>query len=107
MGYAPSSMSAGPPPCDRFAQRASTSSLVLQATRNDIEGLNERALPFYGYCAWDPSGKLVQGPVSFNPTTLGTITQIAPTSSTEFISGATWAVGNGMVVNMAWVKVIL
>ncbi|UCD13408.1 MAG: hypothetical protein JSW60_07585 [Thermoplasmatales archaeon] len=61
--------------------------------QNDINGINERAVPFYGYCTWDPSSTLVPGPVSFNPTTPGTITQIASTSSTEFISGGTWAVG--------------
>jgi hypothetical protein len=81
------------PPSSGLATTTASNTMAEVQVQNDIEGLNERALPFYGYCAWDPSGKLVQGPVSFDPTTPGAITQIAPTSSTEFISGATWALG--------------
>lgn len=61
--------------------------------RDDIEGLNVRTPPFYGYCAWNASSNLTKGPVSFDPTTPGNITQISYTSSNEFISGATWALG--------------
>ena len=61
--------------------------------QNNFFDSNERGVPFYGYCAWDPSSQLTQGPVYFNPTTPETITQIAPTISTEFISGGTWAAG--------------
>jgi hypothetical protein len=60
---------------------------------NHIKGLNFQNLPFYGYCAWDPSNKLKEGPVSFNPATPGTINQTELTSSSEFISGGTWALG--------------
>ena len=59
---------------------------------NDLGTLNDRSLPFYGYCTWK-TGELIQGPVSFNPATPGMIDQIAPTSSNSFISGATWALG--------------
>ena len=60
---------------------------------NNLCSLDERGTPFYGYCAWDPNSVLVQGPVYFYPSTPETITQIAPTISTEFISGGTWAAG--------------
>lgn len=45
---------------------------------------------FYAYNLNDPSGVLVPGPVKFNNTNPGDITQLAATSSTEFIAGATW-----------------
>jgi len=61
--------------------------------KNKLDDLTETDGPFYGYCAWDPSSVLTQGPVYFNPSTPETINQIAPTSSTEFISGGTWAAG--------------
>ena len=61
--------------------------------QNDKEGFNERGVPFYGYCTWDPSEALVPGPVYFNPTSPGNITQIRWTSSIGFISGGTWATG--------------
>ncbi len=80
------------PSCGLVTASVSIKEIGIQF-QNELERLNERAVPFYGYCAWDPSGMLVQGPVSFNPTTPGNITQIAPTSSTEFISGGTWAAG--------------
>ena len=76
-----------------LAMTPASSEMAEVQIQNDVEGLNERAVPFYGYCAWDPSGTLVQGPVSFNPTTPGNITQVAPTSSTEFIPGGTWVAG--------------
>ena len=61
--------------------------------RDDIEGLNVKTLHFYGYCAYVPSLTLVNGPVYFNSTTPGDIIQISYTSSNEFISGGTWALG--------------
>lgn len=77
-----------------LAEISATCETVEVKIKNDIGKLNEKTLPFYGYCAWDPSGNLINGStVSFNPTTPETINQIAPTSSNDFISGATWAVG--------------
>ena len=76
-----------------LASMQAFSEIAEVKVQNNIEGLNERGLPFYGYCAMDPTIELIQGPVSFNPTTPEIIKQIAPTSSNEFISGATWAVG--------------
>ena len=61
--------------------------------QNNLYNLNEQGVPFYGYCAWDPNSVLIQGPVYFYPSTPETVTQIAPTISTEFISGGTWAAG--------------
>jgi hypothetical protein len=61
--------------------------------KNVEEGLTDRATPFYGYIPYDPSGVLPVGPCSFLPTTPGVITSLLPTSSTDFISGGTWALG--------------
>jgi len=60
---------------------------------NQEKSLNTQISQFYGYCTWDPSTTLTQGPVYFNPDTPEMIKQIAPTSSTEFISGGTWVAG--------------
>jgi len=63
---------------------------------NDIDELNLRTLPFYGYCAWDPTpppDNLKEGPVSFDPSAPDNISQIKKTSSSAFISGGTWALG--------------
>ncbi len=46
---------------------------------------------WYAYLAEDPSGTLVEGPVNFDPSAPGGITQLAPTSSNEIITGACWA----------------
>ena len=62
----------------------------MASQSNDIGVLNGRDTPFYAYCAWDPSGTLVEGPVYFDPATPGTITQLAPTTSIDFIAGGTW-----------------
>lgn len=45
---------------------------------------------FYAYNAYDPSGTLVEGPVYFDSDIPGTITQLAPTTSGDFIAGGTW-----------------
>ncbi|MFW6120292.1 MAG: OmpL47-type beta-barrel domain-containing protein [Petrotogales bacterium] len=45
---------------------------------------------FYAYNANDPSGTLVEGPVKFEPTVPELITQIAPTTSDDYITGGTW-----------------
>ena len=60
---------------------------------NKITKQHGRGLKFYAYNAYDPSGQLVEGPVYFDPSDPGTITQIAPTSSNDFISGGTWGDG--------------
>jgi len=60
---------------------------------NDKEKLNNRALPYYGYCTWDPNNTLIPGPVKFNPSSPENITQIKWSISIGFISGGTWAVG--------------
>ncbi|MDD3527755.1 MAG: GEVED domain-containing protein, partial [Bacteroidales bacterium] len=47
----------------------------------------------FAYNAYDPSGALVEGPVTFDIINPGTMNLLAPTSSGEFIAGATWANG--------------
>ena len=74
-------------------KNAVISNMAEVQIKNKLDDLTETDGPFYGYCAWDPSSVLTQGPVYFNPSTPETINQIAPTSSTEFISGGTWAAG--------------
>ena len=49
--------------------------------------------PFYGYICYDPLGTLTLGPCSFMPTTPGTLNLLAPSTSTDFLSGGTWANG--------------
>nr|NQU92678.1 hypothetical protein [Bacteroidota bacterium] len=46
---------------------------------------------FYAYNAWDPSGVLPEGPISFFSATPYTTSLIAPTTSSDFIAGACWA----------------
>ena len=55
---------------------------------------NDKGEPFYAYNAFDPTGILDEGPVYFYPDNPGNITQIAPTTSTDFISGSTWTKDN-------------
>jgi hypothetical protein len=55
--------------------------------------LDMGGVPFYGYVAYDPLNILTLGPCSFMPTTPGIIISLAPTSSTDFLSGGTWASG--------------
>jgi len=52
-----------------------------------IEPLDDR---MYGYNAYDSSGQLLEGPVWFIFDDPGTIEQIAPTQSDDFIAGATY-----------------
>lgn len=66
-----------------------------------IGGLESRGIPFYAYNYNDPSGMLVEGPVYFYPSDPGTITQIAATSSTDFISGGTWT-SDGIWYGCEW-----
>ena len=77
----------------------STCGMADKIIYDDIENLQfkdnkgiliNKGEPFYGYCAWDPSSVLDEGPVVFDSETPGIITQLAPTSSIDFISGATW-----------------
>jgi hypothetical protein len=79
-------------PSSRLAITEHSNKLAEVHFRNDIEELNKGTLPFYGYCAWYP-GRPFEGPVSFNSTTPGDITEIKKTSSEGFISGGTWALG--------------
>jgi hypothetical protein len=48
----------------------------------------------YGYNAYDPSGALVEGPVTFQLITPGTLNLLAPTSSADFIACGTWVTGD-------------
>jgi hypothetical protein len=80
------------PSCRPATTTTITKTERVQIQKN-IETSNKGVAPFYGYCVWDPSGTLVQGPVYFYPTDPGTITQIASTSSNDFISGGTWTTG--------------
>jgi len=71
-------------------------------SRNEIDGLNIQSFRFYGYCANDPSGKLLDGPVTFNSTSPEDIRLIEETSSSSFISGGTWALGKWYACEYAW-----
>ena len=79
-------------PSSGLANITETREIIDVKIKNDIEKINDRSLPFYGYNTWK-TGELIQGPVSFNPAKPDIINQIAPTSSNSFISGATWALG--------------
>jgi hypothetical protein len=45
----------------------------------------------YAYNAYDPSGGLVEGPVTFDLAMPGMVNLLAPTGSSDFIAGATYA----------------
>ena len=47
----------------------------------------------FAYNAYDPSSVLVEGPITFDLETPGSLTQLAATSSSDFIAGACWADG--------------
>ena len=47
----------------------------------------------YAYNAYDPSGVIVEGPVTFDVVNPGNMNLLAPTSTADFIAGATWANG--------------
>ncbi len=47
----------------------------------------------FAYNAYDASGALVEGPITFDLASPGSLTQLAPTSSGDFIAGADWADG--------------
>lgn len=57
---------------------------------NEIIDLEFRGTQFYAYCYKDPSGTLVEGPVKFDHSDPGSIIQLAPTTSNDFIFGGTW-----------------
>ena len=59
-------------------------------SQSNIISLNNEDEQFYAYNVYDPGGILVEGPVYFTPEDPGIITQLAPTTSTDFISGGTW-----------------
>jgi len=94
------------PSCGLASNISASCKMTDVQVLNDIEGINERALPFYGCCAWNATSNLTKGPVSFNPANPGNITQIAPQNENckEFISGATWAVGKwyGCEFGLGW-----
>ena len=77
-------------PCELANTMGSRDKENLVSQSDNVGGLNGRGVPFYAYNAWDPSGVLLEGPVYFDPATPGTITQLAATTSTDFISGGTW-----------------
>jgi hypothetical protein len=74
------------PSCDRAPNIRSE---VEKTTKQSIVG----GTPFYGYIAYDPQSLLTIGPCYFMPTTPGTLNSLAPTTSTDFLSGGTWANG--------------
>jgi hypothetical protein len=47
----------------------------------------------FAYNAYDASGALVEGPITFDLASPGSLTQLAPTSSGDFIAGGDWADG--------------
>ena len=49
--------------------------------------------PFYAYDAYDPAGLVPEGPVSFFREHPGSITSLAGTTSSEFISAGSWVNG--------------
>jgi hypothetical protein len=66
---------------------------ITNVVEESLYPLDMSGTPFYGYVAWDPLSILTIGPCSFMPTIPGIITSLAPTSSTDFLSGGTWASG--------------
>jgi hypothetical protein len=66
----------------------------LKNQNQNIAYIDIKETIFYGYNAYDPSGVLKEGTVYFKPADPGTITQIAPTMSSDFISGGTWTNNN-------------
>ena len=59
---------------------------------NDKQSLqiSQKSDIMYGYCAYDPSGQLEEGPIKFCIDDPGTLEQIASTQSDNFIAGGTW-----------------
>ncbi len=88
-----------------LAQRQASEGMVSStglATISTYSSTSEKAIPEYltkymsrdmvfAYNAYDPSGALVEGPITFDTDTPGTLTLLAPTSSTDFIAGGCWA----------------
>lgn len=63
---------------------------------NDCASMNitvQEMTIVYGYNAYDPSGGLVEGPVSFDLGNPGVLNLLAPTTSGDFIAGACWVDG--------------
>jgi hypothetical protein len=90
-----------PSPSSGLAPTSLSNEQTEYQSINEIDGLNIQSFPFYGYCAV-PSGKLDEGPVSFNSTSPEDIKQIEQTSSSQFISGGTWALGKWYGCEYAW-----
>ena len=63
------------------------------SSTSDASDLGVLGDTFYAYNAYDPSGVLSEGPVSFQSDNPGTITLLKTTTSPNFISGGTWADG--------------
>jgi len=66
---------------------------IYNKVQKTTKPLEITGTPFYGYVTYDPLYLLTIGPCSFMPTNPGLITSLAPTSSTGFLSGGTWAKG--------------
>jgi len=48
----------------------------------------------YGYCLYDPSATIPEGPVTFNLVSPGSVASLAGTTSPSFITCGTWMEGN-------------
>jgi hypothetical protein len=66
---------------------------ISNEVEKTLKPLNIGGTPFYGYIAFDPLMTLTIGPCYFFPGTPGTLNSLAPTSSTDFLSGGTWVNG--------------
>jgi hypothetical protein len=73
------------PRVDGLASGAISSFLSVQKLENKLLNIEQK---FYAYNAYDSSGTVPEGPIYFYPSNPGDVTSIAPTSSTDFISGA-------------------
>jgi hypothetical protein len=60
----------------------------------NIQPLNIKGTPFYGYMAFDPNSTLIEGPSWFLPSTTSPITiNTIAASTTDLLTGGTWAKG--------------
>ena len=81
---------------------------IAISSTSDASDLGVLGDTFYAYNAYDPSGVLSEGPVSFLSDNPGTITLLKKTTSPNFIAGATWAVDTwyGCQFNNGWLWTI-
>jgi len=77
-------------PSDIFINDAGLSKDFYDEKNEISEKVNVLDSNFYAYNAYDPTSVLELGPVYFESDNPGTITLLAPTTSYDFIAGATW-----------------